>query len=207
MAKVVKRAYSSAKREAQAEATRRSIVGAAYRLFTTKGYVATTIQAVADEGGVAVQTVYAIFGTKRELLRHVLESTVVGGRDTEQTSHAFEDEPDARRRAAMDAAIVAQTSKRLAPIVKVLNEAAAADPEFAATQQAIIAQRRVDMVDAAKLLAGDDGLKIPLEDAVGTLYMLYNPELFTHLTERLGWSEKRYEKWLATMLYRTLLAD
>ena len=36
-------------------------------------YVAVTIQAVADEAGVAVQTVYAVFGNKRELLRQVLD--------------------------------------------------------------------------------------------------------------------------------------
>ena len=207
MAKVVKRTYSSAKREEQARATRVAIVDAARQLFTTRGYVATTIQAVADEAGVAVQTIYATFGNKRELLRQVLESTVVGDRDPERTTQAFEDEPNPQRRAAMDASLVTQTSKRLAPIVRVLNEAAGADPEFAATQQAITAQRRVDMVAAAKLLAGADGLKVPLEEAVGTLYMLYNPELFTQLTENLGWSEKRYEKWLATTLYRTLLAD
>jgi AcrR family transcriptional regulator len=207
MGKVVKRTYSSAKREQQAQSTRAAIVGAARQLFTTKGYVATTIQAVADEAGVAVQTIYATFGNKRELLRQVLESAVVGDRDPERTTQAFEDEPDPRRRAAMDAALVTQTSKRLAPIVRALSEATAADPEFAATQLAITTQRRVDMVAAAKLLAGNHGLKIPLEEAVGTLYMLYNPELFTQLTENLGWSERRYEKWLATMLYRTLLAD
>ena len=107
----------------------------------------------------------------------------------------------------MDAAIATEISQRLAPIMRVLNEAAAADPEFAKTREAITAQRRADMGAAAKLLAGKDGLKIPLEEAIGTLYILYNPQDFIHLTEDLGWSVKRYEKWLATMLYRTLLAD
>jgi hypothetical protein len=50
------------------------------------------------------------------------------------------------------------------------------------------------------------GLKISLEEAVGTLYVLYRPDVFTYLTGDLGWSVKRYEKWLATVLYRTLLA-
>ena len=43
------------------------------------GYVATTIQDIADEAEVAVQTVYAVFGNKRELLRQVLEAAVSGG--------------------------------------------------------------------------------------------------------------------------------
>ena len=76
MPRSVKRAYVSAKRQAQARATRTTILDAALRLFSTNGYMAVTIQAVADEAGVAVQTVYAVFGNKRELLRQVLESAV-----------------------------------------------------------------------------------------------------------------------------------
>ena len=74
----VKRSYSSAKREAQARETRRSILDAAHELFVATGYAATTIQAIAERAGVAVQTVYAVFGTKRELLRQLIESTITG---------------------------------------------------------------------------------------------------------------------------------
>jgi len=211
MAKTVKRPYVSAKREAQAKATRTSIVQAALKLFTANGYVATTIQAVADEADVAVQTVYATFGNKRELLRQVLESAV-GGDDAAEAMPespaltAIARETDARKRAELDAALSTEISRRVAPVVRVLREAATVDEEFAATSAQITAQRRTDMKAAAKLLAGTDGLKIPLELALGTLYVLYNPENFTSLTVDFGWSEKRYERWLAEMLYRTLLA-
>ena len=42
---------------------------AAYELFVAAGYSSTTMQAIAGRAGVAVQTVYAVFGSKRELLR------------------------------------------------------------------------------------------------------------------------------------------
>jgi AcrR family transcriptional regulator len=211
MAKVVKRQYVSAKREAQATATRWAILQAALKLFTANGYVVTTIQAIADEAGVAVQTVYAVFGNKREVLRQALEAAVTGDADAETVSQradvqALADEPDPRRRAQMDAAITAEISQRILPVVRVVREAAAVDPEFATAAQAITAQRRADMRAAAKLLAGDNELKISLEEAIGTLYVLYSPDVFACLTEDLGWSMKRYEKWLATMLYRALLA-
>jgi len=211
MTKRVKRPYVSAKREAQASATHTSIVDAARKLFTANGYVATTIQAVADEAGVAVQTVYATFRNKRELLRQVLESAVVGGDASDTPPEppaltAIAEEADPRRRAEMDAALCTEICRRVAPIMRVLREAARVDAEFAATSAQITAQRRADMKAAAKLLAGADGLTIPLELALGTLYMLYNPENFTSLTVDFGWSEKRYERWLAEMLYRTLLA-
>lgn len=51
---------------------------AAHELFVATGYAATTIQAIADRAGVAVQTVYAVFGNKRELLRQLIERTITG---------------------------------------------------------------------------------------------------------------------------------
>src|SRR5687768_5982220 len=74
----VKRSYSSARRKAQASETRRAILDAANELFVAHGYAATTIQAIAEEAGVAVQTVYAVFGNKRELLRQLIESSITG---------------------------------------------------------------------------------------------------------------------------------
>ena len=211
MASDVKRPYTSAKRAAQASATRAAILQAALRLFTSDGYVVTTIQAIADEAGVAVQTVYAVFGNKREILRQALEAAITGDADTATVAEradvlALADEPDPLRRAQIDAAISVEISQRIVPVARVLREAASVDPEFAATAQAITAQRRADMRAAAKLLAGSDGLKIPLEEAIGTLYVLYSPDVFASLVDDLGWSVKRYERWLATMLYRTLLA-
>ena len=105
----------------------------------------------------------------------------------------------------MDAAWSTQISRRVAPIMQVLREAAASDPEFAATSKAITAQRRADMTAAAKALGGPEGLRHDLEETVGTLYVLYSPDVFLSLTGDLGWSVKRYERWLAEMLYRTVI--
>ena len=207
----VKRSYDSTNRKEQARATQRAIIRAALELFAEQGFVATTIQAVADRADVAVQTVYAVFGNKRELLRQALEASVVGAGDFASFSdrpdaQAITEEPDPRRRAEMDAALAARISPVITPIARAVREAAAVDSDFAATAEAITAQRRIDMERAAEMLAGDDGLKIPLEEAIGTLYVLYGPDVYVALTEDLGWSMEQYEHWLATMLYRTLLA-
>ena len=55
-------------RQRQAQETRRAIAGAARSLFAEHGYAATSIDAVAEEAGVAARTVYAIFGTKKAIL-------------------------------------------------------------------------------------------------------------------------------------------
>lgn len=69
-----RRPYRSAQRETQARATRERIVQAARKLFARNGYDATTLLAVAQEAAVAVQTVYATYGSKARSSRPCLRS-------------------------------------------------------------------------------------------------------------------------------------
>ncbi len=207
----VKRSYSSAKRDAQAQETRRSILDAARELFVAAGYTATTIQAIAERGGVAVQTVYAVFGTKRELLRQLIESAITGDAEplpiTERPeAQAVAAEPDARRRAALDAALSLSITERVAPIVRVAEEAAASDPELAAVMEAIKAARRQEMVASARIVAGPDGLRVSREEAAATLYVLYSPQVADMLMGDYGWSPQRYERWLARMIREAVIS-
>ena len=206
----VKRKYSSAKREAQARETRRSVLDAAHELFVTTGYAATTIQAIADRAGVAGQTVYAVFGNKRELLQQLIESTITGDDDPRPITErpevkAIADEPDARRRAELDAAMSRSITERVAPIVRVASEAAASDPELAAMMEEVKAARRKEMIASAEIMAGPDGLRLDKKEAAATLYVLYSPAVADMLMGDHGWSAKRYEKWLAHMLVSAVI--
>jgi AcrR family transcriptional regulator len=206
----VKRSYSSVKRKAQARETRRSILDAAHELFVATGYAATTIQAIAGRAGVAVQTVYAGFGSKRELLRQLIETTITGDDEplpiTERAeARAIAAEPDTRRRAELDAALSRSITERVAPIVRVAGEAAASDPELAAMLEAVKAARRHEMIASAALLAGPNGLRVDQEEAAATLYVLYSPQVADMLMGDYGWSPERYEKWLARMILEAVL--
>ena len=44
------------------------------------------------------------------------------------------------------------------------------------------------------------------EAVIGTLYVLYSPDVFLALTEDLGWSIEQYERWIADVLLRTVLS-
>jgi TetR/AcrR family transcriptional regulator of autoinduction and epiphytic fitness len=206
----VKRSYSSVKRKAQARETRRSILDAAHELFVATGYAATTIQAIAERAGVAVQTVYAGFGSKRELLRQLIETTITGDDEplpiTERAeARAIAAEADTRRRAELDAALSRSITERVAPIVRVAGEAAASDPELAAMLEAVKAARRHEMIASAALLAGPNGLRVDQEEAAATLYVLYSPQVADMLMGDYGWSPERYEKWLARMILEAVL--
>ena len=72
-AKKAKRKYDSSRRRASAEQRRERILQTARKLFGHYGYGATSIERIADEAGVAVPTVYAMYGSKRALLFALLD--------------------------------------------------------------------------------------------------------------------------------------
>jgi TetR/AcrR family transcriptional regulator of autoinduction and epiphytic fitness len=213
MARVKKqspRAYASAKRDEQARATRWSILQASRAQFLERGYGSTTMQAIADAAGVAVQTVYAVFGSKREVLKQLIDVSVVGDdaavplMDREAT-RAVSQEKDPRTRATMMAAQITTIMERTAPVAKIARDAASADDEAAAVYAAMMADRRQGMVRAAALLAGSDGLRVPTQEAAEILYALFGPDLAWLLMHDVGWTADRYEAWVADTLQRTLL--
>jgi TetR/AcrR family transcriptional regulator, regulator of cefoperazone and chloramphenicol sensitivity len=61
------------RRERMAQQTRQDILAAARHLFAARGYAATSINDIADEAGVAVQTIYARLGSKRGMLLALID--------------------------------------------------------------------------------------------------------------------------------------
>src|SRR5690554_668857 len=80
-----KRPYDARRRRERAEAeraaTRRKVIEAARKLFLERGYVATTMSAIATEAGVAMQSVYSAGKSKADLLHLVVDLAVAGDHD------------------------------------------------------------------------------------------------------------------------------
>ena len=74
----VKRKYDPSKRREAAARTREAILSAALRLFCDRGYAATPMTAIAEQAGVALDTVYASAGRKPELARLLIETAISG---------------------------------------------------------------------------------------------------------------------------------
>src|SRR5918912_2498402 len=75
MAAVKRRTYRTSIRRGDAP---RLVIAAATRLFTTKGYLATSIEDIAAEAGVARPTVFTAVGSKSVILREVVDQAVAG---------------------------------------------------------------------------------------------------------------------------------
>ncbi|WP_345388906.1 helix-turn-helix domain-containing protein [Nonomuraea salmonea] len=125
------------KRAQKARETRARILRAAGELFVQDGYGATNLQDVATRAGVAVQTIYFVFGNKRTLLKELVDVTIAGDDEPVATMDRpwFKEALAAPTAAGHLRALVHGSSAvlaRVAPIMKVLDTAVTMDPEVAA---------------------------------------------------------------------------
>jgi AcrR family transcriptional regulator len=209
----VKRNYDSSRRQEQARRTRRSILVAAGRLFTSGGYGATTLQQVADEAGVAVQTVYAAFGNKAALLEELLDTSIAGD-DTpvavndRDWMHDVFHHPDPTARVDAYAAAVTGIHERAGDIFSVVRAAATTDPTLASLADTTEQRRRngatnvIDGLDTIGALRGD----LTVAEAVDILWTLNSPEIHQRLVRDSGWTPERFQDWLAAAIRTALLA-
>ena len=194
----------------RSQRTRARVVDAATGLFLDRGYVATRIEAVAARAGVAVPTVYYLFGTKPRLLAAVLDTAVAGPAAAPLVEQSWVDalgapqvaEGAMRLLAAQATAVVA----RVAPIYDVVRRASA-EPEVAVLLTESRRARRSDQRRLAELLAQAGHLRpgLDVEAAADVLYGLVNEEVFLLLTADCGWGRHRFEDWLAALLRHELV--
>src|SRR5258708_34943125 len=73
-----KRPYHSRVRQRQAEETHQRILAAARELLTSRGYVNTTLEMIAEAAEVSPKTVSAVVGYKRGILTAVVHPKAFG---------------------------------------------------------------------------------------------------------------------------------
>jgi AcrR family transcriptional regulator len=207
-----KRRYDSALRKQQAGQTRWRILDAAEGLFGERGYAATSVGAVAEAAGVAVDTVYATFGSKRKVLAALMDVRV-GGDDLpvavldRPEPQAVRRERSQKKQIVMFAKSIGPILDRVRPIDDIMRGAAAVDPEVAALRAAIQQTRYENLVKFVSWIAANGSLRGGLsgEDAGAIVWTLTSPEVHRMLRGERGWGAERYTDWLAQTISRTLL--
>lgn len=201
------------KRTQRSRETRRKIVAAAGELFVERGYGATNLQDVADRAGVAVQTIYFVFGNKRSLLKELVDVTIAGDDEPVATM----DRPWFRNALAADTAEehlrlhvhgTRRILDRFAPMTKVIAAATASDVEVAELWQYDEDPRYVVQSAAAKALVGKPGARpgVTARQAADLLFGLLSPALYLVFVQERGWSPKRWEDWVYATLREQLCA-
>ncbi len=209
----VKRGYRSPLRAEQARQTRRRILETAQRLFLERGYPATSIEAIAAAATVSPDTVYAVFGTKRNLLKQLMD-TAIGGDDADVSvldrpeQQSVRRERDPRAQLSAFAAGVAARIQATRPLDDILRSAAEVDSDVAALRDDIqLRQRRSAMATFAEWLSESGPLRdaMPVHEAADIIWTLTSPEVHRLLRDGCGWSQERYVRWLEQTLAASLL--
>ena len=188
--------YHSPLRARQAAETRQTVLGAATRLFTERGWAGTTLAAVAAEAGTAVETVYSAFGSKSGLLIAAIDVAIVGDDDEEPLVEQPGVRLAGRGRTLSSIGVAARIITRAlvgaVPLMGALQEASASDE---AAKDALGHLRdRTTCRDRCRPRA-HPGEQTP-ETLVDSMWALASPEVFTKLTKERGWPVEHYEQWL-----------
>jgi AcrR family transcriptional regulator len=200
-----KRVYESPARQRQADETRRRIASAARKLLEETGYAGMTIPAVAKAAGVAVPTVYAIFGSKKGIVSELLDAARFG--EAYQTLLAqAKAVSDPLELLAFPPRFARQIYESEIPVENLLRGAGMVAPELAAVEDERDCQRYdsqvmvIDRLERAKLLRA--GLSRDAARAV--LWAVTSREMYRMLVRERGWSGEQYEMWLRGLIRREL---
>ncbi len=205
----VNRRYVSPRRQEQARLTRQAILEAAAKLFVDPGYAATPLTAIAAEADVAIQTVYAVFGNKRQLLSDLVDVTLVG--DDERV--AMQDRSfvtdirgltGLRPKLARYARHLAEVHARQARVMLALAGAATADADAAAIWRKNLEERRHGMLMFAADLAETGEVRVDQEQAADVLWLAQDVRNYDWLVGQRGWSAEQFEQWFVASVAAAL---
>lgn len=198
-----RRRYDATRRQAAAARTRRAIVDAARELFVERGYEATTIAAIAGAAGVSIETIYASFGPKPALFRHLVELALSG---TDEEIPALQRaivrevraEPDPRRILGMFAHTVRLLHERLAPLFAALSAGALTDADLKAFADELSLRRVGHMREFVLDLTAKGNLRegVSIEMATDTIWIMNSPEFYLLCVRDRGWTPEFFERWL-----------
>jgi AcrR family transcriptional regulator len=185
---------------ARGRQTAARIVAAATRLFLEHGYVNTTMAAVAEEAGVAVQTLYLAFGSKAAILAEVHDLAVVGaGENVPVLEQPWVDhvraETDGLRalKLVMDNGL--GISERAASVYEKI-QTAAADTEVADLLAKVRMQRLQTVRELAAILATKPGFAAEsLDRAADILYALVSVEVYHLYVVERDWIADEWRAW------------
>lgn len=201
--------------EATRKETRRQVLVAARQEFAERGYSAATVTRIAERANVAVQTLYSAWGSKRELLRGVMETAVTGDDDS-----VFDDTPpvipmlraptEIRSDGVAYLRYVAHEFRVLAERATVgwqtYRDAAAIDPDAAKDwQQLMTVRRQAFRIITAQIPKAQLRKGLPPEAASDTAWVIASPDTCDQLVRRAGYSYDEFEEWVRITLTAALL--
>jgi AcrR family transcriptional regulator len=191
-------------RQRQALATKDQIARAARALFAERGYVPTTIAAIAESADIPAPTIYSAFGGKAAILQHIAH-LVVAELEVDRVHEDAIAHPDPAAGLRMAAGLQRRQFELMYDVIAIYQEAARVDPDIARAQQVILANRERAFRRHLTAIARQLTPRVTVEQAVDIYVALVVPEIYRTLVLERGWRPDRYEAWLGDALVDQLL--
>jgi AcrR family transcriptional regulator len=205
-----RRRYDASGRRRQAQSNRERVLAAARELFLSAGYAATSLAGIAEAADVSVETVYKAFGGKAGLVRAIYEQSLAGSGavSAEQRSDEMQlRESDPHMIIEHWGRLTREVAPLVAPVLLLIRDAAASDPEMARLYAEADDARHARMADNARRLHAIGGLRpgMSVEETTDVLWTYTSTELFELLAVRRGWSPERFGTFVANGVRAALL--
>lgn len=206
MTTVKRRRYRSTIRRGDAP---QLVCDAARRLFSSKGYLATSIDDIAAEAGVARPTVFTAVGPKPAILKAVVDQTIAGDdqavpvADRPWFTEAI-NETDPRRAIRLHVRNMCGIQQRFALLLRALEVAAATDADAADLYAEVGRQRRTGTASIAADIAAKATLRCDERTLADVLFTLPH-DAYIRLVHEESWPIEKFEGWLADLVERVCL--
>jgi len=201
-----KRVYRSLIRQKQAGETRTRIISAARKLLEERGYAGMTMEAVARKAGVAVATVYAIFGSKTGIVSAILDAARFGSQYQDLVREAMQT-ADPRARLKFAARIPRRIYESESSVMDLLRGAKAVAPNLAFAEAERDCQRYDSQKGLVQYLVQTRSLRpgLTMERARDILWTLTSRDVYRMLVGERGWTAQEYEDWLSEAIVERLI--
>ena len=186
-------------RAERAAVTRSRIERSARSLFVARGYGATTLREIADEAGVAVQTVYAVYGSKASILRALRDALV----NDPSADSAYAEALAATSVAGAVTAFARSIRLRWEAghdVVVISGDAATVDPVIREEAGRVLEGRRRGIAALTRAIASLDPALADDHRTAAIIDALTQPEVYGTLVVDHGWTPDVFETWLGAAL-------
>lgn len=193
-------------RQLRAAATRQRMMAAACSVFSIQGYAKATMDEIAREASVAVQTLYFTFGTKAKLLQAAYDFAVLGPDPVPPHLSDWWRAADAEPRLTPAVQLIVQGTlkvfARAAPLVWAVHS----DPDAADAYRYNEDLRASGYLLLVDLLAEKAPLSAGLDTrrARDIMLTLLSPATYMLLTAEGSWTATEYGQWVTGAITREL---
>jgi AcrR family transcriptional regulator len=208
MSKNEKRPYRSTVRDRQALETRGRILNSAKHLFELEGFECVTIEKIAQNAAVSIPTIYALFQSKRGVLRALMDEALP--KDSfEDLVEKSKEEKSPKERLSISAKIARQIYDAETVQMDVFRGAALLAPEFKELEKEKEMRRYKRQEVTIKAMVKEKSLAKGLNatKARDILWAFTGRDLYRMFVIEQGWTSDEYEKWLAQILIHTLIGN